>query len=208
MIDIVIYGAGGLGKEVACLIHDINEVKRTWNLLGFLDDSPKKKEWFGYPVFEGKDYLKENKDIHVIVAIGNPRFKKRVVEKIAAHVFFPTLIHPNAQILDVESVKISLGCVITAGVILTCSISLSEHVLINLNTTVGHDTTVGSYSSIMCGVNIAGNVTIGNSNYIGSGSNILNGIMLEGEVIVGAGTLVNKSVQSNKTVVGVPAREL
>ena len=37
MKDIAIYGAGGFGKEVACLIKRINEQEPTWNLIGFFD---------------------------------------------------------------------------------------------------------------------------------------------------------------------------
>ena len=44
MNDIAIYGAGGFGREVACLLKLINEQKPTWNLVGFFDDG---KE-FGY----------------------------------------------------------------------------------------------------------------------------------------------------------------
>ena len=33
MNDIAIYGAGGFGKEIACLIYWINEVKPQWNLI-------------------------------------------------------------------------------------------------------------------------------------------------------------------------------
>lgn len=36
MRDIAIYGAGGFGRETACLIKEINSVKPTWNLIGFL----------------------------------------------------------------------------------------------------------------------------------------------------------------------------
>ena len=35
MRDIAIYGAGGFGKEVACLLNRINEVNHQWNLIGF-----------------------------------------------------------------------------------------------------------------------------------------------------------------------------
>ena len=36
--DIVIIGAGGVGRETALIIEDINEVNKEWNLLGFVDD--------------------------------------------------------------------------------------------------------------------------------------------------------------------------
>ena len=38
--DIAIYGAGGFGREVACLIRIINESLKEprWNIIGFFDD--------------------------------------------------------------------------------------------------------------------------------------------------------------------------
>ena len=40
MKDIAIYGAGGFGREVACMIKHINESadEPIWNLVGFFDD--------------------------------------------------------------------------------------------------------------------------------------------------------------------------
>lgn len=40
--DLIIVGAGGHGREVLEWILDINEVKPTWNVLGFIDDDEKK----------------------------------------------------------------------------------------------------------------------------------------------------------------------
>ena len=38
-MNIAIYGAGGFGKEVACLIDRINRNGGNWNLIGFFDDT-------------------------------------------------------------------------------------------------------------------------------------------------------------------------
>ena len=35
---LVIFGAGGLGREVLVLARQINEVSPTWELVGFFDD--------------------------------------------------------------------------------------------------------------------------------------------------------------------------
>ena len=42
MKDIAIYGAGGFGREVACLIRIINESldEPRWKVIGFFDDNP------------------------------------------------------------------------------------------------------------------------------------------------------------------------
>ena len=39
MKEIVIVGAGGLAKEVAFLIDQINHQKKQWNILGFIDSN-------------------------------------------------------------------------------------------------------------------------------------------------------------------------
>ena len=43
MKDIAIFGAGGFGREVACLIKRINEKEPTWNFIGFFDDNAELK---------------------------------------------------------------------------------------------------------------------------------------------------------------------
>ena len=43
MKNIVIIGAGGVGRETALIIQQINELELTWNLIGFIDDN--KDSW-------------------------------------------------------------------------------------------------------------------------------------------------------------------
>ena len=38
MKDILIYGFGGFGHEVACVINHINEIEPTWKIVGYIDD--------------------------------------------------------------------------------------------------------------------------------------------------------------------------
>ena len=38
MKKIAIIGAGGFGREVACLINAINEKSKEWDFIGFFDD--------------------------------------------------------------------------------------------------------------------------------------------------------------------------
>ena len=37
--DLIIVGAGCMGREVLQWVKDINAVKPTWNILGFIDDT-------------------------------------------------------------------------------------------------------------------------------------------------------------------------
>lgn len=59
MKDIVIIGTGGIGREVAWIIEEINNINSTWNIIGFIDDNSKtwEKEFNGYRVLGGIEAL-------------------------------------------------------------------------------------------------------------------------------------------------------
>ena len=44
MKDIIILGAGGLGQEVVWLVEEINDTRKEWNILGYLDSHPSVKK--------------------------------------------------------------------------------------------------------------------------------------------------------------------
>jgi sugar O-acyltransferase (sialic acid O-acetyltransferase NeuD family) len=203
---LIIFGAGGLGREIKTLVDVLPE----WETIGFCDDEiPAGQVIMGLPVLGNQQYLlRQGDDLNVIVAMGNPQLKFKVVEHLSVSSFikFPSLVHPRAILSDLDTIRIGDGSIISAGCILTTSITIGKHVLLNLNTTVGHDAVVGDYTSVMPGVNLAGNVKIGECVLIGSGANILNKIMIGDRAIIGSGAVVTKSIDAGITAVGVPAR--
>lgn len=207
MKKLVIYGAGGLGLEVKSMLAGLTE---SYKLIGFLDDAVGAgQEIEGAPVLGGVEWLKANALLaEVVVAIGNPAIKQKVVQQINGfkNIRYATLIHARAVVQNLATVKIGIGSILGAGSVLTTAIELGNHVLINLNATVGHGTIIGDFSSIMPGVNLAGNVSIGAGVLVGSGANILNGKQVGVNAIIGAGSVVNHDVAANATAVGVPAR--
>ena len=62
MNDLVIFGAGGYGREVRQVVEDINADRSTWNLLGFLDDDPANHggALLDLPVLGGGDWLERH----------------------------------------------------------------------------------------------------------------------------------------------------
>jgi sugar O-acyltransferase (sialic acid O-acetyltransferase NeuD family) len=206
--EIVIYGAGGLGRELLTLISALPD----WKVMGFYDDGKIIGERVGNHLVLGslKELLQVSLKTEVILAIGNPGIKKSLSEKLSSnpYISFPTLIHPNALIQNRDSVTLGAGSIITAGAILTTDIQIGKHVLINLNCTVGHDVHIGDCGSVMPGANIAGEVKIDREVLIGAGANVLNGLRIGARSRVGAGAVVTRDVGEDDTVVGVPARQL
>ena len=74
--------------------------------------------------------------------------------------------------------------------------------------TVGHDTQIEKYCSLMPSVNVSGEVLIKESVFIGTGSKIVNQIKIGCNSIIGAGAVVTRSIPSNCTAVGVPAKPI
>ena len=204
---ILIYGAGGLGKEVLSLVRALDKFEP----VGFIDDGVRKGTVIkGVKVLGGVDFLNSySPPVNMVLAVGDPSAKAMLLKAIdPSRVYFPVLIHPSVIVQDEGGVSIAGGTIIGAGCILTTDISIGAHVLINLNSTVGHDTSIGDFSSIMPGTNIAGNVQIESGVLVGSGSNILNGIRVGSFSTIGMGSVVIRDVAPETTVAGVPAKDI
>jgi sugar O-acyltransferase (sialic acid O-acetyltransferase NeuD family) len=211
MRKIAIYAAGGFGREVLTLINQINKSEESYEFIGFYDDGISKGELVnGYKVLGGMEELNRVEDaLDIVFAIGNPSSKQKVIKLVNnTNINFPTLIHPNVIIGDINFVSIGKGTIITAGCILTTNILVGDFVILNLGCTVGHDTKIGSYSSFMPSVNISGEVLIAEKVYVGTGAKIINQLEIGENAIIGAGAVVSKSIPPNCTAVGIPAKPI
>lgn len=72
---LVVVGAGGFGREVASLIHDINAVCPEWQFMGFLDDTVDGSTVEGYPI--PGSIPKLARPIYTVCAVGDPEVKSR-----------------------------------------------------------------------------------------------------------------------------------
>lgn len=206
MVDLAVYGGGGLGREIAVLINDINREKKKFNVIGFFDDGLKKgKSIDGLEVLGGLKSLNGwKKKLNVAMSVADPTLRQRLVQSIKnTNIGFPGLMHPSS-IMGLRN-KIGDGVIVTANVVMTTGISLHEFVIINLASTIGHDVTIGKFSSLMPACSISGNVKIGEKCLIGTGARILQNLSLGNGCIVGAGAVVTKNFSTGSTVMGVPA---
>ena len=179
MKDIVIIGAGGIGREVAWIIEEINEVKHTWNIVGFVDDNIEmhNKELNGYKVLGGLDILEklESKP-EVIVAIANCKVKKDIVAKLNNRFDFATVIYPTVRVS--KYIEIGQGTIIYPGVILTVNTKIGNHVVISGNCGIGHDTVIGDFSSVLWESCFSGFDVVGEECFVGVGTKVAQGVRI------------------------------
>jgi len=206
MENLAIYGAGGLGREVALLIQQINEVHHRWNVIGFFDDNVKAGERIdGLPVLGGANEINALEQTAVVMAIAEPALRKIAFNKISNRkISFPSIAHPQSN-LGSASNRFGKGSIITAGCYLTTGIDIGEFVIVNLSCTLGHDVTLGNFTAVMPGCNISGNVKVGEGTLIGTGAKILQNITLGSHCKVGAGAVITRDFEGGQTIVGVPA---
>lgn len=205
MKNIIIYGSGGFGRELAWII----EQRCLKKVSCFVDDNNNGKinniEVIS-PSLGIKKYPKSN----FIVSIGNPKIRKILTIKMLEYGLFPeTIISPD--VLYSSFVSFGEGNVICPGTIITCNIKIGNYNQINLGCTIGHDVIIKDFVTLSPGVHISGNVVIESGVFIGTGAVIINGtkdkpIKIGKNCIIGAGSCVTKDIISEKTVYGVPAK--
>lgn len=206
--DLIIFGASGFGREVAWLVERINNIKPTWNLLGFIDDNEEIQdaEINGYKVLGKTDNVKSYLDAYFVCAVGASKVREKIInnlKQVHPDIKFATLIDPSVEMSKL--VSIGEGTIICAHTILTVNISVGKHVIINLDCTVGHDAVLGDYVTLYPSVNVSGATNIGKSSELGTGMQIIQGKAVGEYSIVGAGAVVVKDISKKCVAVGSPA---
>ena len=207
MNKVVIIGAGGFGREVIEIFKDQNCIKKWWEILGFIDENSALwgKVINNFSVLGGLDWFENNREVGAVVAIGDPKTKKRIVDLLEKNgVLFYNAIHPS--VIMSEFVNLGKDVIICAGSILTVNISICNHIIINLKCTIGHDAIIEDYCSIMPSVSINGENHIGKGVYIGTGATFIQQVSVGEWAIIGAGAVVIDNIPDHVVAVGIPAK--
>lgn len=203
-----IVGAGGFGREVLASLKDNYLLlgKKIENEVVFLDDDQnlKGKRIMGVPVIQTPDFIVSKYD--VIIAVGDPETRKKIVNSLPKETNYTTLIHPTAIIMD--DCEIGEGSIITAGSTITCNIKIGKHSHINLHTTIGHDCRIGDFFTTAPGTHISGECEIGNCVYFGTNASVRQGVKICDNTTIGMGGVVVKNIIEKGVYIGNPLKKL
>lgn len=211
MKDLIIFGASGLGRDVAWAVERINKASPTWNLLGFIDDdeSIQGSAINGYKVLGKTEDVRNYPDAYYVCAVGASRVREKIVNNMKSvnpGVKFGTVIDPTVEMSDL--VTVGEGTIICAHTIITVNIEIGSHVIINLDCTVGHDAVLKDFVTLYPSVNVSGITNIGHAVELGTGMQIIQGKTIGDYSIIGAGAVVVKDIPEKCTAVGSPAKPI
>lgn len=208
MKKIAIYGAGGFGREVACLIRIINEQSPEWELIGFFDDGIEKGTNNEYGVVLGgiDEVNSYPEELAIVIAIASPKIAEKIVGNItSSKIYYPNIISPDVTFLDKDNVSVGKGNIISFGCIISCNVTIGDFNILNSMISIGHDAKIGNFNSIMPAVKISGEVTVGQRNFFGVNSVVLQQIKIGDDTVVGANSLILRKTKDGMTYVGSPA---
>ena len=197
MKDLVIVGAGGLGRELCWVVQEINRVQNTWNLLGFLDDDAHAIDGFSdYDAIIGPvEHYCQMKRPYVVCAIGMPVPRRKVVSHLdAMDARWATLIDPSASI-GIDS-TLGEGCVLRKHAIVTVNVKVGSHVFFGLGAQASHDSQIGDFCTLCGHTDINGGAILDEGVFLGSHACVMPRIRIGAGARIGAGTVAARKRSS------------
>jgi sugar O-acyltransferase (sialic acid O-acetyltransferase NeuD family) len=206
MLDIVIVGAGGFGREVYQWAKDSLPGDH-YRLKGFLSSRPDDLDGFGIAekvLGDDASYAVQEND-RFVFAIGNIEAKKHSVERMKARgIKCVTLIHPTAVVAS--SAVIGEGVILCPFVLVSDHVVLGDFVMMNFYSSCGHDTKVGKYGMFSPYATANGFVNMEDEVFLGSHATITGYRKVGAGAKISANSVAMHDVPAGGFVFGVPGK--
>lgn len=207
-----IVGAGGFGREVMPLAHDMLAMTSSdpdWDLV-FVVDEPSVKEINGKRVVSTVDYMRTKGDRYFNIAIADSIARERIAKQFEAEGALPFTISAMNNV-ELWGNDVGAGAIFCPFTMITSNAQIGRYFHANIYSYVAHDCIIGDFVTFAPNVHCNGRVKIESHAYIGTGAIIKQGsddkpIVIGRGAVVGMGAVVTKSVPAGETVVGNPAR--
>ena len=208
MNNLVIIGAGSMGRTVYSYALESVGYGETFVVKGFIDDNLNALNKFpNYPPVLGtiKNYIPHEDDVFVSSIGGSPRHPcMEIIIRRGGK--FINLIHKTARIYT--NAKLGTGNVIGAYTVIGNDSEIGNYNLILSYVVIAHDSKVGSWNRLDTHVACVWGSTIENDVNIHTSAVISHNVKVESGAHVGALSFVLKDVSAGTTVIGNPAKLL
>ena len=209
MKNLIIIGAGGMGRQVSLFAKSCKGYQKEYVIKGFLDDNPDAMKGFEEfpPLLGSIDNYEIQPDDIFFNSIGEVKSKKLCINKILNRGGeFITLVHPTAGIS--EGTKIGQGCMISARAGIGTECTVGDFCLIQDNAIIGHDVHVGNFCRIDCNVVLIAGVKLDDEVCVHTSSVINHNVHIGEGATVGALSFVIRNVKPGTSVQGNPAKRI
>lgn len=209
MKQLIIVGAGGMGRSVYCIATGSIGYGTEFKIKGFIDDDLHSMDEFeNYPpMLNSIDDYQICEDDVFVCSIGNTKTKKMICEKLKARgAKFQTLIHKTAIVR--QNAKIGDGCIIADFASVGADCTIGENTLVQTFSIAAHDCLIGNYVRIDTHATCVGGVIVHDTATIHTSAVVSHKVVVGEGATVAACSFVIKKVKPNTIVFGNPAKTL
>lgn len=208
MKNLIIIGAGGMGRTMYDLCKESVGYNTEYTIKGFIDDDlTALNNFIGYPsiIDTVKNYIPLTDDVFVC-SIGG-QFRVQCIQNILDKGgIFLNLIHNTARIGS--NVVMGNGNIVGAYTTIAADSKIGNFNFIQSYTIIGHDVVIGNWNRIDSHVMCVGGISIGNNNNIHTSAMLNHGIKVGNYTRIGACSLITKNVDDEVTMFSNSARRL
>ena len=211
MLDIIIVGAGGCGREVYEMARETYSPKE-YRIKGFLSDIPTDLD--AYPALKEETgiidtiagYEVQETD-RFLLAIGDVEGRSKVLQSLLERgAKFISLIHPKAMVF--RNTVLGEGVILYPFAAVSTYVRIGDFCLINAYASVGHDAILKEKSVLCPFVAVGGGAKLGESCFVGPHVTISPKIIVGDNSKVSANSFVARNAPDDSFIIGAPAKNL
>ena len=200
-----IYCAGELGRVVLDILERSGENTDTV----FLDDN---RSLWGDSVRDtavlgGERHLAEldTQQTEFIVAFADDQEVRITLTEQVRNAGFNLFSAVDPESTVAQSATVGDGVIINAQAYVGPGVTIEDLVVVDSTVNISHDVYLSEGATIGPNATIAGGVTVGRDAFVGAGATVMDDRTIGESAVVGAGAVVTSNVDSEATVIGVPA---
>jgi sugar O-acyltransferase (sialic acid O-acetyltransferase NeuD family) len=206
VLDLVIVGAGGFGREMYHWARDSFPADQ-YRIKGFLSAKPNDLDNFEIkaPILGDPLTYAPQPNERFLFAIGLIDVKRKLIDALAAKgAQFEKLVHPTAIVCP--TAKLGTGVVICPFATVSDSVKVDDFAMLNFYASCGHDAHVGAYSVLCPYATLNGFAMLEEEVFLGTHTTVTPSRRIGHHSKVSANSMVSHNAPPYSLIYGVPGQ--